>query len=152
MTANLFGIAVCTVSSVILQVCKAIAINLGPKYLKLPGDSQEMRQKFSELETKFGMVQAFGCIDGTHIPIKRPMREPQDYFHYEGDHSLNVQAVFNCRGQIMDVEWPGSVHDTKMFANSSILSQPKDKELPETFQEVTPSSIKIPNYLVRDPA
>jgi len=32
----------------------------------------EMRQKVAEFESKFGMPQAFGCIDGTHIPLKRP--------------------------------------------------------------------------------
>ena len=54
----------------------------------------------------------------------------------------------------MDVEcrWPGSVHDAKRFANSSILSKLIDKEWPETFQEAPPGSIKIPNYLIGDPA
>ena len=28
-----------------------------------------MKEKISEFETKFGMIQVFGCIDGTHIPI-----------------------------------------------------------------------------------
>ena len=49
-----------------------------PKYLKLPEIASEMRQKVSEFEAKFGMVQAFGCIDGTHVPIKRPVKDPQD--------------------------------------------------------------------------
>lgn len=81
MTANVFGIAICTVSSVISKVCKRITIVLGPSYLKLPETREEMKQKVSEFETKFGMAQAFGCIDGTHIPIKRPIKDPQDYFN-----------------------------------------------------------------------
>ena len=74
MTANTFGIAICTTSHVIFQVCQTISSVLGPKYLCLPKTTIEMRQKVSEFKTKFGMPQAFGCIDGTHIPIKRPIK------------------------------------------------------------------------------
>ena len=36
----------------------------------------------AELEAKFGMVQAFGTIDGTHIPIMAPSTNLQDYYNY----------------------------------------------------------------------
>ena len=154
MTANTFGIAICTVSSVIFQVCKAISTVLGPRYLKLPQHESEMRHKVSEFEAKFGMVQAFGCIDGTHIPIKRPVKDPQDYFCYKGFYSLNVQAVCDYRGVFMDVEcrWPGSVHDAKVFANSSLNYKLREKKIPATFQTVMPGCDKTPNYLIGDPA
>ena len=147
MTANLSGIAVSTVSCVISQACRTIEAVLGPKYLKLPENQNEMKQKVSEFETKFGMVQVFGCIDGTHIPIKRPIKDPQDYFCYKGHYSLNVQGVCDYRGQFMDVEcrWPGSVHDAKMFSNSSIHRKLRNNKLPQTFQTVTPGYVKIPN-------
>ncbi|XP_012567095.2 putative nuclease HARBI1 [Hydra vulgaris] len=115
MTANTFGIAVCTASAVIILVCKAISKYLGPKYLFLPRNQTEMRNKVSEFESKFRMTQAFGCIDDTHIPIRRPLTREQ-YF------SLSVQAVCDYKCYFMDVEcmWPGSVHDAKVFANSTI--------------------------------
>ena len=47
-----------------------------PKLLKLLKTVNEMRQKVSEFEAKFGMVQAFECIDGTHVPVKRPVKDP----------------------------------------------------------------------------
>ena len=99
------------------------------------------------------MVQAFGCIDGTHIPIKRPVKDPQDCFCYKGYYSLNVQGVCDYRGQFMDVEcrWPGSVHDAKMFSNSSMHHKLRNNELPQPFQTVTPGYVKIPNYLIGDP-
>jgi hypothetical protein len=67
MTANSFGAAICTTSCVIHQVCTAISKHLGPKYLHLPVNDEAMRKKVAEFESKFGMVQAFGCIDGTHV-------------------------------------------------------------------------------------
>jgi hypothetical protein len=154
MTANAFGVAISTVSTVIIEVSKVISTVVGPKYLHLPVDMDEMRLKVSEFESKFGMVQAFGCIDGTHIPVLRPVKDPQDYFCYKGFYSLNVQAVCDYRGMFMNVEcmWPGSVHDAKVFANSGINHKLKSGTLPCTFQSITPGAEKIPNYLIGDPA
>ena len=72
MTANIFGIALSTASKIIHEVCKAIAEYLGSKYICLPRMEEEMIQKASEFESKYGMTQAFGCIDGTHVPILSP--------------------------------------------------------------------------------
>ena len=73
MTANNIGVAINTTSPVIYEVCLAICQNLGPQYICLPKTREGMREKVSEFEAKFGMIQAFGCIDGTHIPIKCPL-------------------------------------------------------------------------------
>ena len=113
MTASLFGIHQSTASKHINLVCDAISSKLGPKYLHLPRDQDEMREKVSEFEMRFGMSQAFGCIDGTHIPIQRAIQNSQDYFCYKQFFSLNVQAICDSKGFFMDVEckWPGSVDD-----------------------------------------
>lgn len=58
----------CTVSVIVVDICEAISRYLGPKYISLPKNEDEMRTKVSEFEIKYGMVQAFGCIDGTHDP------------------------------------------------------------------------------------
>lgn len=73
MTANSFGVATNTASLVIYQVCHVICSILGPKYVFLPKIKSEMMEKVGEFEAKFGMPQAFGCIDGTHVKIKRPI-------------------------------------------------------------------------------
>jgi len=80
MTANAFGIHQCTASKHIHSVCETINMILGENYLHLPTDTEEMRRKVSEFEMRFGMTQEYGCIDGTHLPIKRPPQNSQDYF------------------------------------------------------------------------
>ena len=42
-----------------------------------------MLPKISEFEAKSGMTQAFGCIDGTYIPLKVPTVNSQDYYNYK---------------------------------------------------------------------
>lgn len=95
---------------------------LRSKYIQLQRNNEEMRTKVSKFEAKFGMIQAMGCIDGTHIPIKRPIKSSQDYFCYKQFYSLNVEAVGDYKGLFMDVECllPGSVHAVKVFANLSV--------------------------------
>ena len=152
MTANSFGVAICTTSLVISDVCNAICKHMGHKYLHLPRTLDEMRETVSEFETKFGVTQAFGCIDGTHIPIQCPVENSQDYFSYKQYYSLSVQAVCDYRGYFMDVEcmWPGSVHDAKVFANSNINHKLRSTKLPTIYQII--HGVKIPNYLIGDPA
>ena len=39
-----------------------------------------MEETVANFEVRFGMPCAFGRIDGTHIPIKRPLENSQDFF------------------------------------------------------------------------
>ena len=154
MTANTFGIHQSTVTKVLKEVCSAINAVLGPQYLHLPRNKDEMRQKAAEFELRFGMIQAIGCIDGTHVAIKRPQDNSQDFFNYKQFFSLNIQAVCDSNGSFMDVEckWPGSVHDAKVFANSSICKNLNNGQLPITHLTVLPGHNPVPNYLIGDPA
>ena len=54
----------------------------------------------------------------------------------------------------MDVEcmWSGSVHDAKVFANSSINIKLRTNKLPSVFQTSVFINAKIPNCLIGDPA
>ena len=93
MTANTFGIQINTTSAVIFEVCNAIVEYLGPLYLHLPKTKDEMRKKVSEFEAKFGMIQAYSCIYGTHIPLIAPRENSHDFYCYKQFYSLNVQGV-----------------------------------------------------------
>ena len=55
----------------------------GPKFIHLPRSQESMQRMVSEFEAKFVMHQAFGCVDGTHIPIKCPAENSQDFFCYK---------------------------------------------------------------------
>ena len=80
---------------VVLDVCDAITKHLGPEYIHLPRTAEEMQRKVSQFEFKFGMIQAFGYIDGTHVTIKTPSTDSHDYYP----------------GMFIDVDcrWPGCV-------------------------------------------
>ena len=68
MTASTFGIQQFTLTKVIKEVCSAIVTYMVPKLIKDPNSQDEMLSKISEFEAKFGMTEAFRCIDGIHVP------------------------------------------------------------------------------------
>ena len=154
MTANTFGLHQCTVSKTLMEVCDAINSVVGPEYLFLPRNEEEMRKVASEFEIKFGLLQAFGCIDGTHIEIKRPIENAQDFYNYKQFFSFTVQAVCDSAGKFMDIEcrWPGSVHDAKVFANSKINENLQTGKIASTELTILPGYDAISNYIIGDPA
>ena len=79
-----------------------------------------MKIKVAEFEAKFKMVQAFGVMGGTHIPITTPSTNSQGYSNYISFHSLNAQVVCDHCSLFLDVEcrWPERVRNAKMFSNS----------------------------------
>ena len=54
----------------------------------------------------------------------------------------------------MDIEfrWPGRVHDSKVFASSSISMKMRNCTLPQTFEILVLGLEKISSYLIGDPA
>ena len=45
----------------------------------LPCDQKELKIEDAELETKSGIVQVFGAIGSTHIPIMVPSTNSKEY-------------------------------------------------------------------------
>ena len=104
MTANTFGIARCTVESVVHEIYQILSENIGPKIVKFPVSKQEVAEVTGHFLQKFGFPQVIGCIDGTHIPIKQPSENSHDYFSYKMCYTINCQVmcriweIYKCRG------------------------------------------------------
>lgn len=154
MTANTFGVARCTVGKVLHEICKIITENVGPQLIKFPITKEEVETATSQFSNRFGFPQAIGCIDGTHIPIKQPSENAHDYMSYKQFFSINCQAICNALGQFTNVEikWPGSVHDARVFANSEIQKGFSEKRFKLFYKELLPGSEGIPQVLIGDPA
>ena len=94
------------------------------------------------------MIQAFHCIDGTHIPIYAPLNT---FLCYKQFHLLIVQDVYDCEGSFMECKWPDSVQNPKLFAKSSISKRLRSTDLPRIFQTISNGELKIVNYPIRNP-
>ena len=71
-----------------------------------------------------------GAIDCTHVPVRPPKENRDQFKNRDGYFSLNVQAVVNHRGAIthLSPRWPGSVHDTRILKESD-MQQVLDQHL-----------------------
>ena len=63
---------------------------------------------------------AIGAIDGTHIECVVPASEQPKYRNRKGSTTQNVMAIcdFDMRFTFVVAGWPGSVHDTRVWADA----------------------------------
>ena len=66
------------VSITIRKVCVPISEYLGPVYVRLPSNEQEVQKLVSNFYSAHGFPQCNGAVDGTDIPIKEPIDNAAD--------------------------------------------------------------------------
>ena len=127
---HLFGVARCTVCVIVHDTCTAIVSVLFDQYIKFP-TGNDLERVVKGFEEKWNMVQCAGAIDGSHVPVRPPASNHTDYYNRKGWYSMILQAVVDHEYLFRDVYvgWPGSVHDARVFANSSLYQRAHDKEI-----------------------
>lgn len=114
--AYLFGVAQSTVCKIVQETCQAIVSVLLQKYISLPaGDLLD--DVVDGFRVKWGVPQCMGAIDGSHIPVYAPKDNHTDYYNQKGFYSVILWTTVIV---LYYVGWPGSVHDARVFAHSSL--------------------------------
>lgn len=110
-----------TVSKTIKSVMKEI-IAKKDRWIRFPNSDEDFEIAIHSWASKFNIPDVIGAIDCTHIWIQKPLVHPNEYVNRKGFFSLNVQATCNADEHFtsVDVTWPGSVHDSRIWKNSEI--------------------------------
>lgn len=115
------GIHQTTVSKIIVEVMDAI-LGKAKTWIKFPKTNDEFDAAKLEWQEKYSFPAAIGALDCTHVKIKKPTDFGDEYVNRKGYASINVQATCNSKEVFtsVDVSWPGSVHDSRIWRASDI--------------------------------
>ena len=154
MTANVFAYSISSTCNAVKEVCRILSKNVAPRMIKYPSSKAQVEKANREFLQKFGFPRVLGCIDGTHIPISQPHENPHDYFSYKMKYTINVQAICDCNGRFTDVDikWPDSHHDARVFANSEVQKGYTKGKFKLYYKKLIPGDELIPQILLGDPA
>ena len=83
-----------------------------------------MREKIQDFREKSTFPNVVGAIDGTHIPIRAPKENHEDYFNRKHYYSFIVQGIVDASGTYLSVStgFPGSMHDAHVLRLSNFWS------------------------------
>ncbi|XP_054278725.1 putative nuclease HARBI1 [Macrosteles quadrilineatus] len=115
------GVDQSTVSPVVSSVVDSVVAQAG-SWIKFPTTEQEIAEAKALWQSKHSFPTAIGVVDCTHVCIEKPRIHGDEYINRKGKASLNVQGTCNAREMFtsIDVSWPGSVHDARIWKNSTV--------------------------------
>ena len=101
-----------------------------------------------------GLSPCLCAIDGTHIRIKQPRETYIDYINRKGFPSINVQALCDYQCCFLDVvlKWPVSVHDSRIFLQSTINNMLRTEVIPKCEKAIIDGEISVPICILGDSA
>ena len=149
--AHLFGVARSTACEIVHETCTAIVDCLLKQYIQFPSGAR-LDEVVDGFLNKWGVPMCVGAIDGSHIPVCGMAMNHTDYYNRKGWYSVILQGIVDHSYRFIDINvgWPGSVHDARVFGHSALYSSIENGLLPN--RNMTVNGINIPLYLIGDSA
>ena len=118
--ATVFSVSVSTAWEYVDSVVKVL-IDMKGTFINFPG--AERCQASSNAVLQSTCFRGFvGAVDGCHIPIEKSRENEHAFVNRKGFHSIVLMGVCDERLLFVDicVDWPDSVHDSRIFKNSPL--------------------------------
>ncbi|XP_017295339.1 protein ANTAGONIST OF LIKE HETEROCHROMATIN PROTEIN 1 [Kryptolebias marmoratus] len=151
--ANLFGVGIATVCTIVRQVISAIVDRLYRRFVSLPS-GQRLDDTIRAFRDRC-YPQCAGAIGGTHIPISAPRDNPEHYMNRRGWYSVILQAVVDHNHCFTDVYagWPGSSSSAAVLSSSDLFLKAEDR--PDSYlfpkeKSLLSNGVEIPIHLICD--
>ena len=91
-----------------------------PHHVNFPAHDVAQQQFYDYVK----LPRVVGCIDGTHVKIKKPSNDAHAYINRKGVASINIMLVCGLNLQIYYslVKYPGGAHDSYILNNSQLCA------------------------------
>ena len=126
----MFGLSKSTVVNCCHEFVREIC-RLQDTFIKFPTTADELTKNIRGLNTKSKVPNVVAAIDGSHIPIKAPQVNHEDYFNRKHFYSYLVQGVVDSCGLFLSVAtgFPGSLHDARMLRLTDMYWAAEDEHI-----------------------
>ena len=127
---HLFGVVRNTVCVIVHETCITIVKKLLPVYIQFP-EGNALSEVMDGFKQTLDVPQCAGSIDGSHVHVTPPSMNHTDYYNRKGWYSMLVQVVVDHEFLFRNlcIGWPGSVHDARVLANSSVFKKISNGQL-----------------------
>lgn len=117
-----FGIGRCTAMNVKDEFCTAL-LRRANDFMKFPKTEAETRQSIQEFLDISRFPRIVSALDESHIPIRAPKEDPNEYVNRKSFHSVVLHGVADANGKFLHVStgYAGSIHDSRVLRMSSLL-------------------------------
>ncbi|KAL7369609.1 hypothetical protein ABVT39_003300 [Epinephelus coioides] len=126
VVSEAFDVPTNTVCDVVHRVRESImAIYRRVVHFPAADELEGIGEGFAHLAGSCAFNRVAGSIDGTHIRIKPPAANKEDYLNRKLFHSIKLQVVCDHKGRFLNTftGLPGAVHDARVLRWSSLYFQ-----------------------------
>lgn len=134
--AEMTGLGVSTVCTIVNEVTKAIVENLWEECVTkhMPKSEEEFKKKMMDMEELWQFPCCWSALDGCHIPIKCPPRGLQlckEYYNFKNFYSIVVMGMVDSNYRFMwgTCGFPGNSHDAIILQSTQLWADIKEHEL-----------------------
>lgn len=92
-------------------------------YIKFPTNRAEVQAKVNGFSERSKIPNIVAAVDGTHVPIKAPKTNHEDYFNRKHFYSFVLQGAVDAAGLYLSVStgYPGSLHYARVLRLSQLF-------------------------------
>ena len=113
--------------STVIKICEDFMETIRHKddFIRFPDDPLDVALTMRRVESIAGFPNVVGAIDCSHITIKAPQVNHEDYFNRKQNYSSNLQGLVSATRKFIDVStgWPGSIHDARVLRLSTLYQR-----------------------------